>query len=122
MTTHKALAAAASRADERHELARRLMPWAAQYRAMRAAQDSLRALTGADCECDLMRPAWMMIGDYTDAMSRLVGDEWCWLAWYAGENDLGANGLTVKINGKNRKCATLHELAGVIIDSREVPR
>lgn len=110
------------KAEERLDLALRLLPWATNYRAMRDAQDQLRALTGADCECDLMRPAWMMIGDYTDTLSELIGDEWCRLAWYAGENDLGANGLMVKINGKNRKCSNLHELAGVIIDSREEAR
>lgn len=108
-----------TRAAEIRAIVANLEPWAASYQALRDQQDSLSALTGADCECALMRPVWWMVDDYTRVMAELVGDHMGWIAWYAGENDLGRNGLTARINGREMRASTLRHIANVICATRD---
>jgi hypothetical protein len=108
-----------TRAAEIKAIVAKLAPWAASYQALRDQQDALSKLTGADCECALMAPVWWMVDDYTTALSELVGDEFGWLAWYAGENDLGRKGLTAVVNGREVRASTLRHIANVICATRD---
>jgi hypothetical protein len=93
----------------------RLEAWADRQRKLTAQYEALKALTGADCECELLKPVWSVWSAYTVAVSELVGDNNEWLQWYELECDMGRRPREVtSLGGKTIKVRTLRQLARVI--------
>jgi hypothetical protein len=97
------------------EIVIRLEAWAKRREALHAQYKELEALTGAHCECELLKPVWSIWGAYTVAVSELVGDQNEWLQWYELECDMGRKPKEVtSLGGKTVKVRTLRQLARVI--------
>ncbi len=71
-------------------------------------------------ESPLYQTIWSLQGAYTPAVSKIVGDEYEWLAWYASDNDMGDRGHEAcPGNGhKTRKIKTIADLAKLIQESK----
>jgi len=67
----------------------------------------------------LYESIWTLQGSMTKTVSKLVGDQDEWLAWYRFDNEMGKAGREAMIDGKYRKVRTLKQLARVIVESRE---
>jgi hypothetical protein len=96
-----------------------LTAWANRQRELTAQMDALNALfRGSDGP--LFNAIWGAWNDYTDTLSRLIGDHHEWLGWYEAENRMGLNGFeAAPAGGKLRKVRTLHQLARLIEEGQQ---
>jgi hypothetical protein len=71
-------------------------------------------------ESPLYQTIWSLQGAYTAAVSKIVGDESEWLAWYASDNDMGDRGHEACPGDghKKRKIKTIVDLATLIQESK----
>ena len=91
-----------------------LTAWANRHRELTAQMDALFALVEGSGG-PLFNAVWGAWDQYTDTLSKLVGDAEHWLDWDAAENRMGLNGLeAAPAGGKLRKVRTLHQLARLI--------
>lgn len=71
----------------------RLNRWVNAFHAVDTQMNALEAVVGPLVESTLFDAVWNTFQAYTDAVSKLVGDECGWLDWYSCENDMGKKGL-----------------------------
>jgi hypothetical protein len=95
-----------------------LTAWASRQRELTAQMEALFKVVGCS-DGPLFEVVWGAWNDYTETLSRLIGDDFHWLAWYEQENRMGANGLEVRsIGGRSMKVRTLHQLAKLIAEGQ----
>lgn len=91
-----------------------LSSWAALGRALKRQYEAFYALTGASVESPMWAPVFRLWEAHTVAVSQAVGDQSEWLSWFDLENDMGARGHEVVVNGETRPVKTLVDLVWVI--------
>ena len=103
----------------RKQVAAMLVPWLARHKALGAAFEPLEAYFSV--ENPIWDAAWLTFDDYTDALAKLVGDEFDWLQWWQTECGMGAKeGEASPRKGVPvRKIRNLSGLAWLIVESRE---
>lgn len=99
-----------------------LQQWKAQSDQLTAAYEPLRRALRLDPENAIHEAMWTLFDVYTETLSKMMGDEGEFLAWFAGDNDMGAAGYRAcPGNGYERRAVhTLKDLAQLIVESRNV--
>jgi hypothetical protein len=92
----------------------RLTEWADEIQKADAIIDPISEVLGLSVESPIHQAVWDLQTAYTKAVSKLVGDKWEWLDWYANENKFGEKGLGAGMSGNNRPIKSLEDLLWVI--------
>ncbi len=96
-----------------------LQDWQKSYQNFRKEEDKLSAVFGGGInESGLFNCAYKLFDNYTDVLSKLIGDNNDWLNWWMFETQCGEKGTKVKIGGKMREIKNLKDLLKVIDDTR----
>lgn len=66
-----------------------LEEWSKNIEALEDIFLAYHAMTGADVDCELFKPAFEIAGAYTRAISTIVGDYRDYLEWYWVECGIG---------------------------------
>jgi hypothetical protein len=69
---------------------------------------------GLSVESPIRAAVWSLQHALRAATSRVVGDEWEWLDWYALENDFGNRGLEAGAKGALKPIRSLDDLLSLI--------
>lgn len=88
--------------------------WASLQADLRTQYEDFYRLTHACVESPLWAPVFRLWEAYTAEVSRRIGDQCEWLSWFELENEMGAKGHEVTVNGKGRNVRTLDDLLWVI--------
>lgn len=89
--------------------------WHETMSAAIATRDQVDKALGLEPEGPLSTLFDTLMSDLTSEVSRMVGDEVAWLAWYWMENEMGAGAMKVTINYTDtRKVATVDDLIWVL--------
>ena len=88
----------------------------ARYKELSNLSDTLNDLFGATADCKVLDPVWGAHDSYSEAVSKLIGDDFDWLGWYIYENDCGEKGMAAKASSwkKNRPIKTVKDLEKII--------
>ncbi len=97
-----------------------LVEWKAQRDKITAAYAPLESALALRPENAIHKALWGVFNTYTKTLAPLIGDEYEWLIWYDGDNDMGAAGYRASPgNGhQHRAVRTLEDLARLIVESR----
>ena len=91
-----------------------LKPWAAQYKAIRAAYEPLEDALNLGPENPIFEALYGTFDAYSEVLAQLVGDSGGWLEWYVHENELGDKGMEDGLVDDMRPIRTIADLAWVI--------
>lgn len=100
------------------EIVAALTPWAAHYKAVKAAFDG-----GSDyfsVENPFSNAVWPMFETYTALLSESIGDDIDMLEWFCFENDMGEKGHEARPSKRHlmRSIRTLDDLAQFILEAQ----
>jgi len=95
-----------------------LKAWKKTHANLSAMFDKLFEAVGPIHDSILYETVWKSFDQHTRALSAALGDSDDWLAWYFGENDMGANAYEAGYDGKLRKIKTLEDLYRLIEQGR----
>lgn len=85
------------------------------YTALSESFEAMKQHAGADIESPLWQRVFGMFDRYKDQVGESVnGDASDWLSWFIFDNECGANGLKVVINGVSREIKTMDDLYWVL--------
>ena len=88
--------------------------WLDTYKQIDRAYESFRKLTGCIPESEIAQALYQPFDRYTDAVSKLVGDQGKWLEWFIWDNGCGEKGYEAHIGGKTIKVYNVKDLERVI--------
>lgn len=89
----------------------------AWHDAMTKADEAIQPVIDALKLCGedpITNTVWQLQSDLTRAYASLLDDAFESLAWYAGENDMGRNGMQAGAAGETRPIRTLEDLLWLI--------
>lgn len=96
-----------------------LQAWKRRHAELDAAMTMLSAPFGGSFDGPVFDAVWSTWNDYTQALSRIVGDDEDWLGWYESECDMGRKPKAVhSLGGRVIRVRTLQQLARVIVSNR----
>lgn len=91
-----------------------LSQWSALGRALNRQFEAFHCLTGAGVESPMWDPVFRLWEAHTESVASIVGDQSGWLSWFDLENEMGARGHEVEVNGEKRAVKTLSDLVWVL--------
>lgn len=91
-----------------------LQRWHDDVTAVESVMQRLADLTGMTPESCLSGAIYGALDSLTESVSRIVGDECEWLAWYWIDREMGSKGLDDGLPTDMREIRTLKDLAWVI--------
>ena len=92
-----------------------LQAWARRHAELQAQMDALAAPFGGTFDGPLFNAVWGTWNDYTQALSRIIGDDEDWLGWFESECDMGRKPQEViSSGGRKIKVRSVAQLARVI--------
>lgn len=99
-----------------------LQTWKAEHARVTAAYAPLERALQLHPENPIHEAMWTLFDTYTETLSKLLEDECEFLAWFSGDNEMGAAGYRASPgNGHERRAVhTLEDLAQLIVESRNV--
>lgn len=89
----------------------------AWHDAMVKADDTIQPVIDALALCGedpITNTVWQLQGDLTRAYAALIDDAFESLSWFAGENDMGRNGMEAGVDGNTRTIRTVGDLLWLI--------
>lgn len=89
----------------------------AWHAAMTRADDAIQPVIDALKLCGedpITNTVWQLQTDLTRAYAALLDDAFESLAWYAGDNDMGAKGMQAGVAGEMRPIRTVEDLLWLI--------
>ena len=89
----------------------------AWHDAMVKADETIQPVIDALALCGedpITNTVWQLQSDLTRAYTSLLDDAFESLAWYAGENDMGRNGMQAGAAGETRPIRTVEDLLWLI--------
>ena len=81
------------------EIKTEITRWIAVMRDINSVVDSITGYTCADPESPMMRPICETMSAYTNAVSRIIGDDSEFLIWYWLECDMGREPHAARVSG-----------------------
>ena len=98
-----------------------LTQWHEHSMSLQAKFRDVNGLFGNHAEAPLEDAVFKMFDSYTEALSKLVGDDNGWLAWFMWENEGGALGMKAKpgTGKRERSIRTVSDLVRLLMDAKE---
>lgn len=92
-----------------------LQAWARRHAQLQAQMDALAAIFVRNFDGPLFDAVWSTWNDYTQALSRIVGDDEDWLGWFESECDMGKRPqVVISASGRKIRVRSVAQLARVI--------
>ena len=93
-----------------------LKKWYDNYIKINEVYEAHKFLFESNSSCKALLPTWNMFDDYTDLLSKQLGDTENWLNWYAWDNNFGDKRLEAKASNwkKSRHVCNLKDLLDLI--------
>lgn len=93
-----------------------LRKWEGRYAECQKVSDEMQALFGFSGDSRVFDAIWGLFDDYTDSLACRMGAS-DWLAWYQGENDMGARKHQAGYDKKLKRIQNLDDLMDLIEQS-----